>query len=282
MKYILTHLKDFAEIKTVIALTAFLVTLIIAFVAKVNRNKLKRDRELIEAAPDKKRAELIEQIIGTWGLSARKFNNEQKFELINLKEKQNERRFYFTISLSFLMILLSGYFIYITTLENKIDEKKVKQIVLMDSPLKDVVYSYAGWEMGRTNADEITTILREITHFDIIKENTSLEWNREDELFSMKPDLIIIHASCFYNKTNTEDADRKFFSFLSYISELETKIIIYSRGFHHEQIWLDNLFKDMPKLKNKVQTLIVKQGNDFNNAVVRRDLKMKVKNLLNI
>ena len=79
----------------------------------------------------------------------------------------------------------------------------------MDSTLPDLVFDDKTRASGRTNADDITDILSDL-NIDIVKENTSINWRREEQVRRMDPDLIIIHFSCFYPTTDYRDAAKKF------------------------------------------------------------------------
>lgn len=167
--------------------------------------------------------------------------------------------------------------------EKNITESDELDIVIMDSTLRDVVYDKDAWLVGRTNADEITEILDDIQNLKLTKETTSLNWNREDQVLKMNPRLIVIHASCFYDKTFVEDADRKFFSFLHYMNKSDIIFIIYSRGFHHGYTdWKKKLINDVPLLKGRVHVLEFQPHDTFKNASVRRKLKTLVKEVLEI
>jgi hypothetical protein len=198
-----------------------------------------------------------------------KQNNQKTLKNIN-------RNLLPLISLVCILLVISLIILYKNRMNNEPNVQKKSIIVLMDSPLRDVVYNFNDWQKGRTNADIITEILNDLP-IQIIKETTSLNWLREEQVYNLKPSLIIIHASCFYDKTNIEDADRKFYSFLDYISSLDVKILIYSRGFHHEEIWVNNLIKDIPQLKDKVKILKVEMPKDFNDPTIRNILKQYVK-----
>lgn len=159
--------------------------------------------------------------------------------------------------------------------------KENLSVVIMDSPLRDVVYDHDGWLKGRTNADEITEILDDIPNIKLTKETTSLEWEREDQVLKLNPKLIVIHVSCFYDCTSIEDSDRKFFSFLSYMAKSDISFIIYSRGFHHGSAdWKKKLVRDIPSLIGRVRVLELQPQGTFSNATARRQLKTLVKEVL--
>jgi hypothetical protein len=104
-----------------------------------------------------------------------------------------------------------------------------KKVVLMDSTLPDLVFDDKTQASGRTNADDITDILSDL-NIDIVKENTSINWRREEQVRRMDPDLIIIHFSCFYPTTDNRDAAKKFRSFLEYMWDSRARFLVYTRA----------------------------------------------------
>lgn len=189
---------------------------------------------------------------------------------------------YTLLLVSIIGVLL---FIFVVIVKDKNGSSELmnrEKIVLMDSRLKDLVYNYEGWKQGKTNADEIYEILDDLEGVDIDIENTSLTWSREEQIYQIAPDLIIIHISCFYDKTNADDSEHKFYSFVESISELDTRWIIYSREFHHQNTWKERLVHDFPKLSGKIEILKVKSPMNFSDIVIQRKLKSLVKKLLKI
>jgi hypothetical protein len=102
------------------------------------------------------------------------------------------------------------------------------RVVLMDSPLPDVVYDRAAAAKGQTNATVIADILRDLP-VDVVKESTDLEWHREADIRRMNPALIIIHGSAFYSQTNGSDNAGKLLSFLEYMKGADSRFLVYSR-----------------------------------------------------
>ena len=102
------------------------------------------------------------------------------------------------------------------------------RVLLMDSPLPDVVYDKSAAAKGQTNATVIADILKDLP-VDVIKESTDLEWHRETDIKRMNPALIIIHASAFYSQTNGSDNAGKLLSFLEYMKAADSRFLIYTR-----------------------------------------------------
>lgn len=276
-------ISKFADIKTVISLVGLLFTVSLSYLAYKRKLQLKKSQILIAAAPLNKRAELIEQEIGKWGLSAKGLDADKQFELIKQLERQKERRFYFSILVSAMLLILAGVLIA-KDFGKKGTDPVFRTVALMDSPLKDVVYNIEDYKVGRTNADAIYDIIKDIEGIEIIKETTSRKWKREDALKKLMPSLIIMHGSCFYDRTNMDSADYRFSGFMEEMANFKTaRLLIYSRGFHHgAEAWLAKLEKDYPGLKGRVDVLAVAQDTDFNNDEVQASLKKMVKKILNI
>ncbi len=104
-----------------------------------------------------------------------------------------------------------------------------RKVLLMDSALCGMVYDAAGARVGRTNADEIATLLQELPVVSI-KELTHADWRREDQIKKLRPDLIIIHLSAFYPVTTLDDSDHRFRSFLRSLRNSGIQVIAYTRG----------------------------------------------------
>ncbi|HZZ59323.1 MAG TPA: toll/interleukin-1 receptor domain-containing protein, partial [Opitutaceae bacterium] len=109
-------------------------------------------------------------------------------------------------------------------------------IVLMDTPYATHVYDPATLQIGGTNADDITDVLRDLP-VRIVKETTSGLWRREAQVVEENPSLIILHRSCFDTYPESIDAvaypliDNKLVAFMGYVATLNprTRFIVYSR-----------------------------------------------------
>lgn len=118
-----------------------------------------------------------------------------------------------------------------------------KIVILMDSPLN--VYRTRLRDVGGTNADDITSALaiarigpernqRIVT----IKETTGVEWDRSEQLISLKPDGVVIHYSAFEaadvmcspsNDKKFRDCNDRFFETVRLLIRNKTPVVIYSR-----------------------------------------------------
>ncbi|MDP9177378.1 MAG: serine/threonine protein kinase [Gemmatimonadota bacterium] len=122
---------------------------------------------------------------------------------------------------------------------------KTPVVVLMDSPHPQRVYDPATLRAGGMNADDLTELLRD-QPLVLVKEATGSRWDREEQLLSQTPDLIVAHRSTFYDATLLGDStlDNKYFaqlyapaadkfeSLLGYVARANrhTRFIVYSRG----------------------------------------------------
>lgn len=123
-----------------------------------------------------------------------------------------------------------------------------KWVVMMDSTLPKLVFDPATRAKGGTNADDITPILIDLP-VQTVKETTSLQWSREEQLLQLNPDLVIVHLSAFDDKSNAKDSDHKFRTFLKYMAGSKTKFLIYSRV--------------IPKLANRQHEIHILTQNGF-------------------
>ncbi|HUG92237.1 MAG TPA: toll/interleukin-1 receptor domain-containing protein [Planctomycetaceae bacterium] len=126
-------------------------------------------------------------------------------------------------------------------------------VVLMDSAIPRQVYDDRTRASGGTNADDINDLLKDLP-IRLVKETTSLEWRREEQVRQLRPDLIVMHLSCFYSETNIEDSDRKFWSFIESMQGTGTRFIVYSRG-----------------LPERPDALTLRRWNDFLHGITSRD-----------
>jgi len=141
-------------------------------------------------------------------------------------------------------------------------------IVLMDSTHPQRVYDDDTRKSGGTNADDLTDLLRDLP-VSLVKENTNVLWHREAQVLKEKPDLIVIHRSCFFDATYFPDAelsDRtypfaadKFELFAGFIGANlpNARFLVYSRRSWKDEeelaTWVSNLEQRFPVLKGRVR-----------------------------
>ncbi len=161
-------------------------------------------------------------------------------------------------------------------------------VVLMDSAIPRQVYDDQTRAAGGTNADDITNVLKDLP-IRLIKETTSLQWSREEQVRQVNPQLIVMHLSCFYSETNIDDSDRKFWSFIEYMCDTDVKFIVYSRGLpddpdpHTLQRW--NVFVERieSESKDRMKLMVVGRATPtFRHPVTARKLKSEVKATLRL
>jgi hypothetical protein len=164
------------------------------------------------------------------------------------------------------------------------------KVMLMDSTLHGLVYDTETRKQGGTNSDDITEVLDDLG-LQLIAEKTSLAWRREDQVRSLAPELIIIHLSCFYEKSNPGDSDEKFRGFLDYMRDTDTKFIVYTRGLHgdvppqvRERWKTQKAFLKSVFPAERLQLFMVKGDEDvsFRDATTGRKLKQLVKSMLDL
>ena len=150
---------------------------------------------------------------------------------------------------------------------------KTPVVVLMDSPHPQRVYDPATLRAGGMNADDLTELLRD-QPLVLVKEATSSRWDREEQLLSQTPDLIIAHRSTFYDATLLGDSalDNKYFaqlyapaadkfeSLLGYVARANphTRFIAYSRGSWRTEAdaraWIVTVERRFPAITGRLTT----------------------------
>jgi hypothetical protein len=93
--------------------------------------------------------------------------------------------------------------------------------------------------------------------------------SREHQVLKQRPDLVIIHGSCFIDTTGINNSNwehiytiawDKFITFLAYIAlgNQGTKFLVYSRSFTDEtwrSRWLSDTLKRFPPLQGRLVAL---------------------------
>jgi len=148
---------------------------------------------------------------------------------------------------------------------------KTPVVILMDSPHPQRVYDPATLRAGGMNADDLTELLRD-QPLVLVKEATGSRWDREEQLLSQTPDLIIAHRSTFYDATLLGDstldnryfaqlyapAADKFESLLGYVARANrhTRFIVYSRGSWKTQAeataWIATIERRFPAIAGRL------------------------------
>ena len=160
-------------------------------------------------------------------------------------------------------------------------------IVLMDSTLPDLVFDPDTRSKRGTNADDINEIIDDLPNCKIFKETTSLAWNRDQQVFQNDPDLIVIHLSAFYEKTNPEDSDNRLKRFLYFMADSRASFLFYTRSFTLSNSaartnWVNNIESQIPALKGRMRLIFIQGGVSatFRNPDTALHLKIAVKQIL--
>jgi serine/threonine protein kinase len=174
-------------------------------------------------------------------------------------------------------------------------------IVLMDSPLPGRVYDPRTEQEGRTNADDVTDVLRGLPVV-ILKENTSALWSREEQVVGENPDLIVSHLSCLLDARVGGDQSavsehlselsfNRLVQFLAYIAARNprTRFIVYSRSVFQrhggEQQWVAIQEARFPVLRSRLHALIVPggpKGASFREPMTAQLLRARVTEVLGL
>lgn len=267
-----------------------LVAFIVAVAAWVYRQHAVRDERLIKAAAEADRAKLVSDALEFFNVDTQKLTKDQRYEIAIEQIRARARRFLIAcvvvVIVAFLAVGVATFAIMRQGGDDGDGRRNVGNevaVVIMDSPLREVVYDQAAWLKGRTNADELTEMLKDLPGVVLYKETTSLQWEREDQVLKMHPRLLIIHASCFYDSTNVVDPDRKFFSFLQYVASTDARFLVYSRGFHHgSESWKASLVQLIPNLNDRIEVFEIPPPGTFSDPVIRRQFKTLVKKALSL
>jgi hypothetical protein len=171
------------------------------------------------------------------------------------------------------------------------DQAEKKVVVTMDSPL--LVYDTENNGTGRTNTDEIVNALKDVGGLSLYQVSTNLEWNREEEVRSKNPDLIVLHLSAFAGETGAHNpvhaGQRKLLSFFNYMADTPCQFLVYTRDIFLEEVedqqaWVQQIERRTPGLKGRIHFFNFVPGKPkvFRDAEVQRELKMQVRNILGI
>ena len=133
----------------------------------------------------------------------------------------------------------------------------------------------------------------ELTHLKLIKETTSTTWDRYDALKALRPDLIIIHASCLWDNTDERKEQGRFGEFLKSLAAMKhdcPHLLVYSRNFtdpHYRDSWRKEMERAAPGISNRLHPFWIKEGpqhfrirGENNNAFVAQDLRNQVKSIV--
>lgn len=166
-----------------------------------------------------------------------------------------------------------------------------KVVVTMDSPL--LVYDSENSGTGRTNTDEIDNALKDIKGISLVQVSTNLAWDREEEVRSKNPDLIIIHASAFASETLSPETrhseERKLISFFEYMVGSSAKFLVYSRSplledVEDQQARIQAIERKVPGIQGRIQffNFVPGKPKKFRDPEVQRELKKQVRSILGI
>ena len=102
-------------------------------------------------------------------------------------------------------------------------------VLLMDSHIGANVYCERTRNIGGSNADDISYLLRDLP-IKIGFEPTNLAWKNEQHVIDEHPDLVVVHASAFQEKTASMEGNTKLINFLRYLRGTGIHVLVYTRG----------------------------------------------------
>ncbi|MGD9303362.1 MAG: hypothetical protein PVF79_03810 [Desulfobacterales bacterium] len=103
-------------------------------------------------------------------------------------------------------------------------------VLLLDTNYPPNVYSEFQKRLGGSNADDIFEILSNLP-VRLVRDVIKANWNNEILIWKLKPELIIVHRSCFeYDHETIRKPEERFNEFIKKINDFlpKTKLIIYS------------------------------------------------------
>ena len=164
------------------------------------------------------------------------------------------------------------------------------KIVFMDSYAKEDMYPGVNAAEGETNSHVIREMVNNINGLNaaLVIEPTAVNWNYEEILKKMNPDLVVIHYSAFENRTLSlpdRAAKRKFHSFLKSMSRTKSKLFIYTRStaFDDEKKKV-TLFQESGIDQSRISfyKFEFEEGQTLRDPTIERQLKDKVTQALGL
>ncbi len=166
-------------------------------------------------------------------------------------------------------------------------ERVLPVVVLMDSPHPTRVYDEETRAANGTNADVLSDILLDLP-IQRLKESIGPDWDRDEEILQLRPDLIVIHYSGFRQGDGSGPRERLKL-LISYFEESDTRFLIYSR---QEEARLrrsvDELLsdreRDHPGLLARIEVFGLDDygHRDWRSPLTANPLKLRVREILGL
>lgn len=192
---------------------------------------------------------------------------------------------------------------------------KVPVVIIMDTPAPRGVYETETRDKGGTNADDLNDLLRDLP-INIRKESIGAIWEREVQIVSQEPELVLVHRSGFFHAMNQEFgfgypedgagfdevavrrlyelSDNKLVAVLGFLGRdnPRTRFLVYSRGTgggwtddQYRAEWVHKVEGRFPFLKGRIGTVNVPGGpggGSFDDADTRQLFRRQVQELLGL
>jgi hypothetical protein len=198
--------------------------------------------------------------------------------------------------------------------------KRDPVVVLMDTTARNGVYLPITDVPGSSNARYLAQLLQE-EHLlppktTLVPEPLSAGWNRESELISRRPDLVIIHRSAFFHTYNAQfnfgatnefarsDDDQRWRSLYDIADDRlitlmgliggevpQCQFLVYSRGTGTNWLeagsrsaWVNKVEARFPKLKGRIDAMLITGGKagSFDNPDTKAELFKRVRETLQL
>ena len=184
---------------------------------------------------------------------------------------------------------------------------------LMDTTALRGIYDLDNIEKGRSNADELYTVLAGLDGIllqqNMHREGIGLNWGRDSFVAGQHPDIVIIHRSSFFHPLAaflkleyppfTDDAggeklkkwqaiydaqDARLRSFLRTVGAVEpqTQFLIYSTGTDKRWLkpefranWTETLESELPTFKGRINTMVIPPQSNGDKGTFRDPATME-------
>lgn len=192
-------------------------------------------------------------------------------------------------------------------------------LVLMDTTAPKGVYDEENRVNGRSNARELNKVLEtpELPPLSLNPEPLYAGWDREHQVITKRPDLVIIHRSSFHHSYNAvfdfgstnefkHPADDPKWAFLYEVigddklitllgtigNEVpHTRFLVYSRGTDTNWLrddfrveWIRKIETRYPKLKKRIATIVIPNGytGTFRDPKTAAELRRRIREILKL
>src|SRR5260221_7646507 len=142
--------------------------------------------------------------------------------------------------------------------------------------------------MGGSNTDDIAIVRASLQpRVALPAVPTSLGFQDDQRVLNLNPDLVVIHASAFFDDTQPLLGNRRLINFLESVKKSRAKVLVYTRGLPDQPE--QRIKDDWERIKQtvaasdgKFQLFIMPKGTDpcFKNPLAGEPFRNKVREML--